>query len=84
MFAGYESFLVCRRIVGLSTEVAARWVKGRGFTFLNLSHDPMPRLKRKGLTQRSNTKLIVMFYFLSHNQFIKFIIILLQFQETCR
>ena len=35
---------------------------------------PMHRLKRKGLTKRSNTKLIFVFYFLSHNLFIKFII----------
>ena len=45
---------------------------------------PMHHLKRKGLTKRSNTKLIFVFYFLSHNLFIKFIIILLQFQETRR
>lgn len=45
---------------------------------------PMHRLKRKGLTKRSNTKLIFVFYFLSHNLFIKFISILLQFQETRR
>ena len=45
---------------------------------------PLHRLKRKGLTKRSNTKLIFVFYFLSHNLFIKFIIILLQFQEIRR
>ena len=45
---------------------------------------PLHRLKRKGLTNRSNTKLIFVFYFLSDNLFIKFIIILLQFRETRR
>ena len=34
MFTGFKSFLVCRRLVELSTEVAAKWVKGRAFASL--------------------------------------------------
>ena len=55
--------------------------QGKGLCVFESFPWPLARLKRKGLTKRSNTKLIFIFYFLSHNLFIKFIIILHQFQE---
>ena len=83
----FKSWYSVYRLVSLSSYAGASWDFQRKSQRKGSREGPLrplPRLKRKGLTKRSNTKLIFVFYFLSHNLFIKFIIILLQFQETRR